>query len=102
MNDHNYLFVYGTLRKDTQSKMHRLLSENADFIQKGTFKGRLFMIRGYPGAVPSTDPDDLVHGEVYRLKDTESILSILDIYEGCSKDSSQLKEYVREINEYRP
>lgn len=95
MEGNNYLFVYGTLRKDTQSKMHRLLSENADFIQKGTFRGRLFLIRGYPGAVLSSDPDDLVYGEIYRLKDPESILSRLDIYEGSSKDFIQPTEYVR-------
>lgn len=95
MKDHDYLFVYGTLRKDTQSVMHRLLSENANFIQKGTFRGRLFMVGGYPGAVPSPDPDDFVYGEVYRLKDADSILAILDAYEGCSQDSIQPAEYVR-------
>ena len=53
------------------------------------------MIRDYPGAVPSSDPDDIVYGEVYRLKDADSILAILDAYEGCSQDTSQPAEYVR-------
>ena len=95
MKDHDYLFVYGTLRKDTQSVMHRVLSDNSDLIQKGTFRGKLFMFGGYPGVVPSSDPEDIVYGEVYRLKDADSILAILDAYEGCSQDSIQPTEYVR-------
>lgn len=95
------LFVYGTLMRETGSAMHRLLAGNADFVGKATFRGRLYLVDGYPGAVPSDDPDERVWGEVYRLRDPARVLEQLDRYEEYGPGFPYPYEFVREIGEVR-
>lgn len=82
------LFVYATLRGDTGGDMHHTLARVADFVGTATFRGRLYKVRHYAGAAPSDDPKDRVHGEVYRLRDPQKILAVLDEYEGCEPSSA--------------
>lgn len=82
MNE-QFLFVYGTLRRDTNGQMYHLLARNADFVGEATFQGKLYKVDYYPGIVPSEDADDLVLGEVYRLRNPNYVLSHLDQYEEC-------------------
>lgn len=74
------LFVYGTLRKG--GRQHALLARGADFVGHAQFQGRLYRVASYPGAVPSHEPRDIVHGEVYRLRDSSRLIAELDRYEG--------------------
>ena len=90
------LFVYGTLRRAASHPMHRLLLP-ATFIGAGTFQGRLYDLGSYPGAVPSADPADRVHGEVYRLHDPVATLARLDHYEGCAETDAPPTEYIRAV-----
>ncbi|MEW5803795.1 MAG: gamma-glutamylcyclotransferase family protein [bacterium] len=116
--DREYLFVYGTLRKcpDTldyrNQRMHHFLVQHADLAGKGTMIGRLYHIGEYPGAVLSPPafkatpaaPDrqsaapcaDIVHGELYVLRDPAFVLEVLDEYEGCGPDDQQPTEFRRE------
>ena len=82
MRDENYLFVYGTLLKSIDHPMHQLLVRYADFVGSGSFQGKLYDLGRYPGAVASNETSDKVHGELYRLKDSERIFRELDEYEG--------------------
>ena len=77
------LFVYGTLRGDSGQPMHAELARVAALVGRAVFRGRLYWIRDYPGAVASDDPADRVHGEVYRLHDPARTIPALDEYEGC-------------------
>jgi len=77
------LFVYGTLRSGSGHAMHAELAHVAALVGKAVFRGRLYRIRHYPGAVASDDPADRVHGEVYRLHDPARTIPALDEYEGC-------------------
>lgn len=77
------LFVYGTLRSDSGHEMHAELARVADLVGQATFRGRLYKLRDYPGAVASDDPADRVHGELYRLHDPARTIPTLDEYEGC-------------------
>ena len=90
-----YLFVYGTLRRNAGHAMHRILEENASFIGEAVYQGRLYMVENYPGVVPSSEPQCLVHGEVYRLYEVEATLPILDEYEQCGENFLQPVEYER-------
>lgn len=90
-----YLFVYGTLRRDGAGRMHRLLSGDAQLVGEATCRGRLYRIADYPGLVPSTAPEDLVLGEVYVLGRPGLTLSRLDDYEGCGPRFSYPTEFVR-------
>jgi gamma-glutamylcyclotransferase (GGCT)/AIG2-like uncharacterized protein YtfP len=88
------LFVYGTLMRGYDHPMARLVSDNADFIGAATIPGRLYLIRHYPGLVPSEDRADVVHGEAFRLHRPHEILAALDDYEGCG-DGAVAPEYRR-------
>ena len=62
------LFVYGTLMRGFDHPMARLLSANADFLGEATCRGRLYLVRHYPGLMLSDDSADVVHGELFRLR----------------------------------
>jgi gamma-glutamylcyclotransferase (GGCT)/AIG2-like uncharacterized protein YtfP len=76
------LFVYGTLRRGFPNKYADLLQANARFLGKARMRGRLHQFNGYPGAVPSDQPDEYVSGELYHIEDS-AILPTLDEYEGA-------------------
>ena len=78
-----YLFVYGTLLRQSQSPMSSMLLSNSKFIDKGTVRGRLFDIGEYPGIVVDEDSTKEVMGELFKLSNPSSILKKLDSYEGA-------------------
>jgi len=89
----DYLFVYGTLRKETAR--HDLLQQLCEFIGIGTLQACLYQISYYPGLIKSDDPRQNVLGEVYRIKNHEMLFAELDDYEECSSSFSEPHEYVR-------
>ena len=99
--NNSYLFVYGTLRRGTNSEMFQLLAQQADFVGEASYQGQLYMIDDYPGVVPSKNKTDLVQGEVYQLHDADFILPQLDDYEECGPSFLQPTEYIRELCEVR-
>jgi gamma-glutamylcyclotransferase (GGCT)/AIG2-like uncharacterized protein YtfP len=92
---HAYLFVYGTLRRDSNSEMYHLLARYGQFVGDASCQGKLYMVDYYPGLVPSDNPRDVVHGEVYKLSCPDIVLSRLDDYEECSSKFTKPAEYVR-------
>ena len=91
------LFVYGTLMRGFDHPMAQLLSRSADFIGEARCRGRLYLIKHYPGLVLSDDPGDLVSGELYRLRQPEALLRELDMYEACGEGIAEPTEYVRRM-----
>ncbi len=91
------LFVYGTLMRGFDHPMARLLSANADFLRDATCRGRLYLVKHYPGLVLSDDPADLVFGELYRLRERDAMLREFDMYEACGEGFAQPTEYRREM-----
>jgi gamma-glutamylcyclotransferase (GGCT)/AIG2-like uncharacterized protein YtfP len=90
-----YLFVYGMLRRTVNKDMHQVLIQHADYVSEAVYQGKLYKVSYYPGAVPSDDPADVVHGEVYQLKDPDTVLPKLDQYEGCGPGIQEPTEYKR-------
>src|SRR5262249_8621857 len=95
-----FLFVYGTLRKNSDHSMARFLSENAKYLGEARVPGRLYDLGAYPGMTPAVTPhptlspqrgegwvrgdeDEWVHGDLFELRDPEATLAELDRYEGC-------------------
>jgi gamma-glutamylcyclotransferase (GGCT)/AIG2-like uncharacterized protein YtfP len=74
------LFVYGTLRSEFDNPHARLLRSQAELIGKAMVPGSIFRIGQYPGYKPG--PAGVVHGELYKLKDPETLFKALDEYEG--------------------
>lgn len=91
----DWLFVYGTLLQSTESMMHQLLTQHAQFVSKAHYRGRLYMVQDYPGVVPSDHPSDKVAGELYALCNPSMILPILDQYEECGPAFPEPTEYIR-------
>jgi gamma-glutamylcyclotransferase (GGCT)/AIG2-like uncharacterized protein YtfP len=89
------VFVYGTLRGESNNEFSRLLSEQAALIGRATMPGRLYRVDWFPGMVSSSDPSERVKGEVYRLRNPSETLPILDDYEGCGADDSPPFEFDR-------
>jgi gamma-glutamylcyclotransferase (GGCT)/AIG2-like uncharacterized protein YtfP len=92
----NRLFVYGTLMGGSDHPMARLLSGNADFIGEARCCGRLYLVKHYPGLVLSDDPNEVVFGELYRLRAPVELLRELDMYEACGEGFAEPTEYIRQ------
>jgi gamma-glutamylcyclotransferase (GGCT)/AIG2-like uncharacterized protein YtfP len=93
----DHLFVYGTLMRGFDHPMAALLSRAADFIGEARCRGRLYLVRHYPGLVLSDDADDIVFGEVYRLRQPKELLREFDMYEACGEGFAEPTEYIRQM-----
>jgi gamma-glutamylcyclotransferase (GGCT)/AIG2-like uncharacterized protein YtfP len=91
------LFVYGTLMRGFDHPMAQLLSRSADFIGEARCRGRLYLVKHYPGLVLSNDPDDVVFGELYRLRQPAECLREFDMYEACGEGFAEPTEYLRQM-----
>ncbi|VIO68887.1 Gamma-glutamylcyclotransferase family protein YtfP [Bradyrhizobium ivorense] len=91
------LFVYGTLMRGFDHPMAKLLAGNADFLAEAQCRGRLYLVKHYPGLVRSDDAADIVHGELFRLRARDAMLDEFDMYEACGEGFPPPTEYVREM-----
>lgn len=99
--ERDHLFVYGTLLTSAEHPLGRLLRDKARLVGHGSINARLYLIEdpddadnSYPGAVPSANPEDRVHGELYEVLDREPLLEALDSFEACSPDWPEPHEFV--------
>jgi gamma-glutamylcyclotransferase (GGCT)/AIG2-like uncharacterized protein YtfP len=91
------LFVYGTLMRGYVYPMARLLSANAEFLGEASCRGRLYRVKHYPGLVLSEEPSEIVHGELYRLREVEAMLREFDMYEACGEGFPEPTQYLRQM-----
>ena len=79
------LFVYGTLMRGFDHPMASCCRAGADFIGEARCRGRLYLVKHYPGLVLSDDADEVVFGELYRLRARAELLREFDMYEACGE-----------------
>ena len=91
------LFVYGTLMRGVGHPMAKLLSRSADFVGEARCQGRLYLVKHYPGLVLSDDPNEVVFGELYRLRAADELLREFDMYEACGEGFAEPTEYIRRM-----
>ena len=91
------LFVYGTLMRGYVHPMAKMLSANADFLGEAHCCGRLYMVKHYPGLVLSNDANEIVYGELYRLREVDAMLREFDMYEACGEGFPEPTQYVRQM-----
>jgi gamma-glutamylcyclotransferase (GGCT)/AIG2-like uncharacterized protein YtfP len=91
------LFVYGTLMRGFDHPMAKLLSANADFLGEATCRGKLYLVKHYPGLVLSDDPTEVVHGELFALRARDEMLGEFDMYEACGDGFQPPTEYIRQM-----
>jgi gamma-glutamylcyclotransferase (GGCT)/AIG2-like uncharacterized protein YtfP len=90
-----FIFVYGTLRKQMASDMHRILANHCEYFSDGVMNGALYEVCRYPGAIESRDANDKVFGELYKMLDRKRVLALLDEYEECGEWFPKPHEYSR-------
>jgi gamma-glutamylcyclotransferase (GGCT)/AIG2-like uncharacterized protein YtfP len=91
------LFVYGTLMRGFDHPMAQLLSRSAEFLGEARCRGRLYLVKHYPGLVLSEDSAETVSGELYRLRRPDELLREFDMYEACGEGFAAPTEYVRRM-----
>ena len=91
------LFVYGTLMRGFDHPMAKLLSRSADFLGSACCRGRLYRVKHYPGLVKSDSADDVVFGELFRLRQPAELLREFDMYEACGEGFAEPTEYIRQM-----
>ena len=91
------VFVYGTLMSGFDHPMSKLLAAGADLLGPATVRGKLYLITHYPGLLHSDDAEDIVHGELYRLRDVDELMAALDDYESVGPSHEQPTLYLREV-----
>jgi gamma-glutamylcyclotransferase (GGCT)/AIG2-like uncharacterized protein YtfP len=75
--------------------MSRILERNADLVGRGRLPGMLYDVGDYPGAVRKSGTRAFISGDVYRLRDSERALKILDRYEGWNEKKPGSSEFRR-------
>jgi gamma-glutamylcyclotransferase (GGCT)/AIG2-like uncharacterized protein YtfP len=97
MSEPDRVFVYGTLMSGFDHPMSKLLAAGADLLGEATCQGRLYMVAHYPGLLHSDDAGDIVHGELYRLRDVAKLMAALDDYESVGPGYDEPTLYLREM-----
>ena len=77
----DYLFVYGTLRKDYQLKLMDELAPHLVFAGRGKVKAKLYDLGAYPAALASDWSHEMT-GDLYEVANAEMLFPLLDEYEG--------------------
>lgn len=92
-----YLFVYGTLRTTEGRPMHNYLRGYCDFLGEADVGGIKIALDGYPGLLPSGDPNTRVKGELYRIHNdaSDDLFAGLDHYAGCSENDPEPHVFFR-------
>ncbi len=73
-----FVFVYGTLRSGGSNHFRM---DGAEFVSKGTVRGRMYRIEWYPGLVLD-EAGDVLTGEVHAVNAAQ--LAALDRFEGVA------------------
>jgi len=94
----NYLFVYGTLL-NTNNEFAIYLKNNCSFYDNGRFKGRLYDIGEYPGAIADVYSQGYVYGCVFIMNKVAQVLKKLDDYEGFGPEQEQPNLFIRKMVE---
>lgn len=94
-----HLFTYGTLRKDEHNPMQKFLSNNAEWIGKAVFQGKLYYENGHPAAISSANEESKILGDLFEFNTASNLLEKLDRYEGYHPNNFQGSLYIRKKRE---
>ena len=86
-----YLFVYGTLRKNYDLKLKNRVKDQLRYVGQAKVGAAMYDLGRYPGAVRSNKGPEVI-GDLFLLTDTDKVLRILDKYEGIPEDGGNSKE----------
>lgn len=81
MEQSDYLFVYGTLRKNYNLKLKERVARNIKYLGQAKVSASLYDIGKYPGAVKDKENSEVI-GDVFLVNDPDKVFKVLDEYEG--------------------
>lgn len=94
-----FLFVYGTLKRDIAENNYALIADNTEFFAYASSPGSLYLYEDadfiYPGFVYDENASSIVQGELHVITQKEALFKILDEYEGCTESCEQPHQYQR-------
>lgn len=90
----DYLFVYGTLRKNYNLKLKEKVAQDITYIGQARVTASLYDIGKYPGAIKENTNNEVI-GDVFVLNDPEKVLKVLDKYEGSEFSRKKNKVKMR-------
>jgi len=96
--DTDLLFVYGSLRRGFPLH-HHLRRTGAEFVARAEVHAELFDLVRFPGARKSAKPGKVLAGEVYRLRQVDKALKVLDRVEGFSPQTAEKSLFQRAATE---
>jgi len=76
--------------------MSNFLQKNAEAVGEATFRGKLYDTGTYPAVLPSNDPADRVLGDLFALRNIETVFSKLDHYEGYDNGNPENSLFIRQ------
>lgn len=74
------LFVYGTLRRDSDHPMARFLARHGRYLGRASASGRMYAFSWHPGVTKARTPGEAIQGDLYSVD--QSLFGELDGYEG--------------------
>ena len=87
------VFFYGTLMSAFKRDGRLRIDAKLTSVGRGSIGATLFDLGLYPAAIPS--PDSRVSGEVHRMVDSNTVLAVLDEFEGVRPIEPDSSLYVR-------
>jgi len=85
-----HLFVYGSLRTESQHPLAVKLRTQGRLLGKGSAPGILYDLGRYPAAMFGTEHDSRVIGEIFEMPRDGRLLRELDYFEGTEEPASPL------------
>ena len=98
-NETTLLFTYGTLRREADTAMRKVISREAAYIGEGSYQGELYLAGSHPAVIPSQDQEDQVAGDLFDLSKAPGLLERLDRYEGYDPREPEASLYVRKMGQ---
>lgn len=95
-----YLFVYGTLRRNYDLKLKNKVAEHLQYIGQAKIGASLYDLGRYPGAIKDNKGSEVI-GDLFLLTDPERVLKILDKYEGIPGPEAKNTEFIRKKTSVR-
>ncbi len=95
-----YLFVYGTLRRNYDLKLKDKVIHHLQYVGQGKVGASLYDLGRYPGAIRDNKGGEVI-GDLFLLTEPEKVLKVLDKYEGISSPGATDAEFIRKKTSVR-
>ena len=90
----DFVFFYGTLMTPFNRPGRQRVNPHLTYTGRGRISAALFDLGIYPAAIRTHD-ESVVWGEVYEVRDSASVLAILDEIEGYRAAEPERSLYMR-------